>query len=225
MLWTSLVDNAESPPGEHQARSRMIYLVEPLNLLYVVREERKVDVSGSPAPTKVHFPVSEHIQQTAKNIPYEARNIEFQEKELELLQWKGVFTTPHDSIADRLLQTYFETFHPNYPIVNRGEFSSQLETNSVSLLVLHAIFFIAVTHCESSLIIDAGFPSREAARLSFYQKAKALYDADYESDSISNIQALFLISFWWGGALDQKDTWHWLGAATGLAQSKGIHRS
>jgi hypothetical protein len=58
-----------------------------------------------------------------------------------------------------------------------------------------------------------------------YNRAKDLYDADYETDKITVSQALFLMSFWRAGPLLEKDTRHWLGAAISLAQTKGMHRS
>jgi hypothetical protein len=173
----------------------------------------------------MHYPVSDSLQETAHNIPYDTHNAKFQQKERELLEWKGAFDLPEKAIHERLLDTYFQIFHPNHPIFNAGDFFRKYQEQRLSLLVLHAVYFLGATHCDMALIRNAGFSSRQEARLTFYKRAKALYDADYEADTIANVQALFLMSFWWGGALDQKDTWHWLGAAISLAQSKGLHRS
>jgi hypothetical protein len=173
----------------------------------------------------MHYPVSNNLEERAHNIPYDAHNAKFQKKERELLEWQGAFTVPEKAIHERLLETYFQIFHPNHPIFDRNDFFRRQHDQGLSLLLLHAVYFLAATHCDIELISDAGFSSRQEARLTFYKRAKALYDADYETDAVANVQALFLISFWWGGALDQKDTWHWLGAAIGLAQSKGMHRS
>lgn len=224
MLWSSLVDAEESPPANSSISNRIVYLVEPFNLAYVVQEASKSTV-GPRASIKMHYPVSQALEETAHNIPYDAHNAGFWQKERELLEWQGAFTVPEKTIHERLLEIYFEIFHPNYPIFNRDDFFSRQQDQSLPLLLLHAVYFLAATHCDMALISDAGFSSRQEARLTFYKRAKALYDADYESDAVANVQALFLISFWWGGALDQKDTWHWLGAAIGLAQSKGMHRS
>jgi hypothetical protein len=62
------------------------------------------------------------------------------------------------------------------------------------------------------------------ATFTFYQRAKALYDASYESDAIATVQALYLLSYWWGSPLEQKDMWHWTGLAVGLAQTLGLHQ-
>lgn len=52
-----------------------------------------------------------------------------------------------------------------------------------------------------------------------------LYDFDYELDRISLVQALLLMTYWYETPDDQKDTWHWMGVATSLAHTIGLHRN
>uniref|UniRef100_A0A0D2Y6K0 Zn(2)-C6 fungal-type domain-containing protein n=1 Tax=Fusarium oxysporum (strain Fo5176) TaxID=660025 RepID=A0A0D2Y6K0_FUSOF len=54
---------------------------------------------------------------------------------------------------------------------------------------------------------------------------KTLYDAGHEKDATHLTAALHLLSFWWLGPSDQKDSWYWHGCAVTLAQSLGMHRS
>lgn len=54
--------------------------------------------------------------------------------------------------------------------------------------------------------------------------AKDLYDITYESNKITVIQSVFLMSFWRAGALLEKDARHYLGVALNLAQTKALHR-
>lgn len=227
MLWAKLTDSKSSPPKDPSCcgGSRVVYLVEPFNLTYIVREECEESTSSPGTSPKMHYSIPSDMQETARNIPYDAYDANFRQKERELLEWKGAFSVPEGPTSDRLLQTYFDYFHPSFPIIDKSDFFRGVEMHSVSLMLLHAVYFIAATHCELSLVVEAGFRSREAARLAFYKRAKALFDADYEPDAVTTVQALFLMSFWWGGCLDQKDTWYWLGAAIGVAQSKGMHRS
>ncbi|KAI9871346.1 MAG: hypothetical protein M1830_003011 [Pleopsidium flavum] len=165
------------------------------------------------------------MDEKARNIPYETYDVTFGLEERKLLQRKGAFTLPEKNVRDQLLRTYFDCVHPSFPILDRPEFIRLNVNNHLSLLILQSVYFVAATHCEESLILEAGFRTRHSARLTFYKRAKALYDADYEANTVTIVQALFLMSFWWGGPIDQKDTWHWLGAAIGLAQTKGMHRS
>jgi hypothetical protein len=88
------------------------------------------------------------------------------------------------------------------------------------------MFMVAATHCPLDVLTKgAGYNSRHEAKRAFYRRAKALYDCDYESNRIVNIQTLFLLQFWWESPLEQKDSGFWLMGATGLAQGCGMHRS
>jgi hypothetical protein len=50
-----------------------------------------------------------------------------------------------------------------------------------------------------------------------------LYNFDYESNQISLIQALLLMSFWYETPNDSKDAWHWTGLAINLARTIGLN--
>lgn len=83
---------------------------------------------------------------------------------------------------------------------------------------------MAALHCPEPPLTSMGFANHYIATLTFYLRAKALYDTTYESDSVATVQALIVLSHRCGGPLEQKDTWHWLGVASGRAQSLGMHR-
>lgn len=128
---------------------------------------------------------------------------------------------------DALLDFYFEHFHPAFPIVHCAQFRAAVADGTASLLVLNAVRMVATTIYDGALLVDAaGRPqNRHALRRTYYQRAKALYDGDLEPDKYDSIAGAFLMSFWWDGPDDQQDSWHWLGVATSLAQSLGLHRS
>jgi len=71
----------------------------------------------------------------------------------------------------------------------------------------------------------AGYTTRKSARKAFFQKARVLYDFDYEIDRVSLVQALLLMTYWYETPDDQKDTWHWMGVAISLAHTIGLHRN
>ena len=229
MLFARLADSDERPRrSECHGGSTTIYLGEPYSLSYVVHEgfkEVSHEVDNANGPGRMHYPIPDTLDQRARNIPYESCDALFEKDELRLLQRKGALTILEPGVHECFLRTYFECFHPAFPILNKEEFLGSVDTNPPSVLILQAMYFIASTHIEENIILKAGFNSRYAARLTFYKRAKVLYDADYDSNSVTVVQVLFLMSFWWGGPTDQKDTWHWLGAAIGLAQTKGMHRS
>ena len=146
---------------------------------------------------------------------------------LSFLQHQGCFTIPPIHTCHQLFHTYFEYVHPHYPILDRADFAAQYTDlkNPPSYFLLQSVLFMAAGHCDLSVLLDAGFESRYHARKTFFQRAKALYDNDHEPNKVTVVQAVFLISFWWNGPTDQKDTWHWLGIAISLALVLGMHRS
>ena len=87
------------------------------------------------------------------------------------------------------------------------------------------MLFVGVFHCEDQTLAELGHGSRHRAKYVFYNRAKDIYDGEFERRKIVVIQSLFLISFMRAGALLEKDTRHWLGAAISLAQTKALHRS
>jgi hypothetical protein len=229
MLFSRLADSKGEPsPREGYDGSNTIYLGESFNLTFVVQQTRQETYQGSQnvrRPLRLHYPLPKTLDKTPTNIPYQTYDALFEQEEQQLLRSKGVFTILETSIHERLLETYFTCFHPAFPLLDKKRFLWSLETNRFSYLLLQAVYFVGTIHCDPSLITEAGFSSRYAAMLTFFKRAKALYDADHESDSTVLVQALLLMSWWWGGPIDQKDTWHWLGVAISLAQTKGLHRS
>ncbi|KAH8893041.1 hypothetical protein GQ53DRAFT_861431 [Thozetella sp. PMI_491] len=143
----------------------------------------------------------------------------------ERLKAQGVFRRPDKDIQDALIRVFLEYVHPACPIFCPSELLDQYETGSLSLLVLNAVFFMAVLYCSDSVLESLGFSSRYLASLTFYRHAKALHDAGYETDGIATLQATIIISHRCDGPMEQKDTYHWLGIAAGLAQSLGMHRT
>jgi hypothetical protein len=137
----------------------------------------------------------------------------------------GAFSLPPVGVVEGLLKAYFQWFHPCFAIVDEIDFWSQHRAKTLSPLLLQAMLFVGVLHCEDQTLIELGHGSRHRAKFVFYNRAKDIYDADFETRKITVIQSLFLMSFMRAGALLEKDTRHWLGAAVSLAQSKALHRS
>ena len=199
-----------------------VFLGESSSLRYVQNDGTPSTMThSSPSESlRLRFPVP----QTAKGnntIPeWEAQR---KATRIEALKNEGVFSLPSASICDTLLNSYFTWFHPCFPIVDRADVMQSYITRTVSPLLLQAILFVGVLHCDASLLRDLG--GRERARYLFYNRAKDIYDADYEPHKMVVLQALFLLSFWRAGPLLEKDARHWLSAAISLAQSKAMHRT
>ncbi|KAL7769987.1 hypothetical protein ACKLNR_001371 [Fusarium oxysporum f. sp. zingiberi] len=132
---------------------------------------------------------------------------------------------PDPRISDQLIVSFFTNFHPAYPVVDRRSFIGLYKQGHASPLLLHAIYMTALTCGPESLFQLAGYSDRTSARKAHYLCAKTLYEAGHEKDATYLTAALHLLSFWWLGPNDQKDSWYWQGCAVTLAQSLGMHRS
>lgn len=136
---------------------------------------------------------------------------------------EGAFDFPDPPVCEMLLQAYFEWFHPCFPIVDRVEISESCHKKTISPLLLQSMLFIGASLCRDEALRDAGFHDRYETKFLFYDRAKDIFDADCETDSLSKLQALFLLSFWRSTPSHEKDTRYWLGAAISLAQTGGMH--
>ncbi|KAL2810910.1 fungal-specific transcription factor domain-containing protein [Aspergillus granulosus] len=143
----------------------------------------------------------------------------------EILRSIGAFALPQKDISDALLEVFMRCSFPAFPIFPHDEFRHKYTDGSLSPLLLSAVYMVATFHAPEALLHEAGFMSRYHASMTFYRRAKALYDVDYETDGICTLQATILMSNWWAGPVEQKDTWFWLGVAAGLAQALGMHRA
>ena len=70
--------------------------------------------------------------------------------------------------------------------------------NPPSLLLLQAILLAGSRVCTNPQLMDANGSTTPAA-LTFYKRAKALYDANYEDDRVTIVQALVLMGWYWEG--------------------------
>lgn len=132
---------------------------------------------------------------------------------------------PPRHIADGLIRAFFELVHPAYPVFDRKRFTTLYHQGKASPLVLQTIFFMGFTVGPDSLIQESGYSSRTMARKTHYLRAKLLYDIDYDTDTLNVAASLLIIGFWWFGPEDQKENCYWVGCASQVAQSLGMHRS
>lgn len=148
--------------------------------------------------------------------------------DVEYLQRKGALTVPDTRLRNELLRSYAQYVHPYMPLLDLKDFLTPIEKNDgsnlVSLLLFHAVMFAGTAYIDMRFLQAQGFETRKAARKVFFQRARLLYDFDYEIDRITLVQALLLMTYWYETPDDQKDTWHWMGVSISLAQTIGLHR-
>ncbi|KAL9624405.1 MAG: hypothetical protein Q9160_001367 [Pyrenula sp. 1 TL-2023] len=149
-------------------------------------------------------------------------------EDIEYLQKKAALRVPNCELRDELLRSYSSLIHPYMPLLDLDEFLESIQSNGakgpVSLLLFQAVMFAATAFVNVDHLRQAGYESRRHARRAFFQKARLLYDFDYESDRLTLVQALLLMTYWYETPDDQKDTWHWMGVGLSLAQTIGLHR-
>ncbi|CAK7223868.1 hypothetical protein SCUCBS95973_005324 [Sporothrix curviconia] len=150
-------------------------------------------------------------------------------EDIVYLHSKGAFTLPDVTLQKALLHAYVEFVHPYMPLLELHPFLETIndrdgKSGTVSLLLYHAVMFTAASFVPAKYLKAAGFSRRREARKSFFMKARALYDFDYETDRLTLVQALLLMTYWYETPDDQKDTWHWMGVAVSLAHTIGLHR-
>ncbi|PLB54004.1 hypothetical protein P170DRAFT_397008 [Aspergillus steynii IBT 23096] len=180
---------------------------------YVIELSYKPN-GGSTEPLTVHHPIPSSIADN--DTAYQPQGpISLQE----------ALSLPSPEVLDQLVYTFFHKIHPAYPVFDRERFLHSYCAGQASPLVLQAIALLGFTIGSDDLVREAGFNDRATARKTHYLRAKALYDADYEPDRMNLVAVLLLLGFWWARHDDQKDTCYWVGCASSLAQSLGMHRS
>jgi Fungal specific transcription factor domain len=167
--------------------------------------------------------------------------------EAAYLEKKGVLTVPTIPLRNELLKAYIEFVHPYMPLLDLYEFVMIIESGSgvlgrISLILYQAVMFAGSAFVDMHHLHNAGYLTRKEARKDFFQKTRVsglkpqcvplqtnesqlLYDFDYESDRVSLVQALLLLTYYYETPDDQKDTWHWMGVATSVAHTIGLHRN
>ncbi|PWW74338.1 hypothetical protein C7212DRAFT_353461 [Tuber magnatum] len=193
---------------------RVAYLGESSNLSLLVHEKHGT-------PEVVHYPLPENVRGSR------ARLTELDTIEIEILHQRGAFLLPPRALCDELVEAYFKWIAPIVPVVNRSRFMRRYRDpkNPPSLLLLQSILLAGSRVCTNPQLMDASGSTTPAA-MTFYKRAKALYDANYEDDRVTIVQSLVLMGWYWEGPEDvTKNVFYWSRVATIVAQGSGMHRS
>lgn len=238
LFYTHLTDLADKDQdrGQDQGRSSgnmaTFYAGESFSLTYAIHEvarpllQRHIrpgsdQRDANHSPPQLYFSIAkESDPSTFKSLP------DVVLAQLQTLRERGACHLLDQDTTLKLLDGYFTWFHPGFPVVDQRQvFVNRFLDNKLSLLVLNAVLLVAISICDDDLLESTGFATRHQGRECFYHQAKILHDNDLDADKVNNVVATFLMSFWWGGSNDQKDSWYWLGIAVSSAQSLGMHRS
>ncbi|EEH47435.2 uncharacterized protein PADG_03519 [Paracoccidioides brasiliensis Pb18] len=124
---------------------------------------------------------------------------------------------PPPALQESFMDTYFQYCYPWCPIFESSKlFSEQEESNSI---LLNQALALLGSRIQPPVLLHVP-PSV------YYDRAKALFYRNHESNPITCVKALLLF-YWWGSAPNSPslDTvWWWTGVAIRLAQQIGLHR-
>lgn len=166
---------------------RVAYLGESSNLSLLVQDRHgTADV--------VHYPLPPNVRGSR------ARLTDLDNLEIDILHQRGAFLLPPKPLCDELVDAYFKWVAPVVPIINKSRFMRHYRDpkNPPSLLLLQAILLAGSRVCTNQQLMDANGSTTPAA-MTFYKRAKALYDANYEDDRVTIVQALVLLGWYWEG--------------------------
>jgi hypothetical protein len=166
---------------------RVAYLGESSNLSLLVH-----DTHGT--TDVVHYPLPDSVKGTR------ARLTELDNVEIDILHQRGAFLLPPRALCDELVDSFFKWVAPVVPVISRSRFMRRYRDNKnpPSLLLLQAILLAGSRVCTNPQLMDASGSTTPAA-MTFYKRAKALYDANYEDDRVTIVQALVLMGWYWEG--------------------------
>lgn len=146
---------------------------------------------------------------------------------LHFLQQKGAFAVPEKGVVDELFRAFICYAYPSLPVVELGNFldiKNGISGKNMSLLLFQTVMMAGATFAQISLLQRAGFQSHEDAQKILFKRAKLLYEMEVESSPITIIQALLLMTSWYGRLNDTKGRLYWLGIALSFATGIGLDK-
>lgn len=144
---------------------------------------------------------------------------------LHLLHKRGVLTVPDQALLEEAIGLYTCYVHPLLPLLDMRQILDAIHLrngSAISLLLIHAIVFAASAFMESSQLTALGFENRPSARRVLFERVKLLYEMDVEHNALTMIQALLLMTYWYGQQNDTKGRLYWLRTAISLAIDIGL---
>ncbi|KAJ5465318.1 uncharacterized protein N7458_001004, partial [Penicillium daleae] len=151
-----------------------------------------------------------------------------QVEDVDYLALTGALTVPDTELRKELLKAYVHYVHPSMPILDISVLIQSIVLENgmrpLSLLLFQAMMFAAMAYIDFEHLGVAGYANRKLARETFFMRVRRLYDLEYETDPISLVQSLLLMTHTNEMNADQKDSWYWLGISISLAHSIGLHR-
>lgn len=116
---------------------------------------------------------------------------------MDILNQRHAFDLPSQAVCDVLVDVFFKWIAPVLPVINRHDFMRRYRNpqDPPSILLLQAVLMVASRFHHDAQSTGNGAISPRI----FYKKVKALYDAGYERDPTTVLQAVVLLGVYWDG--------------------------
>lgn len=194
--------------------ARMCYIGTTLsNLSHLVSAEGCGDGSA------LHYPIPQ-IHQIVSWKP----GADIPQLQLRNTLAQDVTLFPAQDVRDALVDTFFTEINPGFPVVDESEFrASYNDQESPPPLLLYQAVLLAGAHsCQHPKIVE----SRSFVKAVLFQRAKTLWDARFENDRVTLVQAA-LIFAWHVESADNisAGSYYWVSVACGIAHGLGMHRN
>ena len=114
------------------------------------------------------------------------------------LRNNGALQLPARETCDELVDAFFQWASPLVPILESGNFlrSYQDPENQPSLLLTQAVLAAGSTVAGgSNLTANSKMPVHVPA--TYFERARMLYEANYETDPVTLVQSLILMGWYW----------------------------
>ncbi|KAH1607029.1 hypothetical protein KXX44_009950 [Aspergillus fumigatus] len=145
--------------------------------------------------------------------------------DVDILHQRHAFDLPSQAVCDALVDVFFKWIAPVLPVINRHDFMRRYRNpqDPPSILLLQAVLMVASRFHYDAQSSGNGIISPRI----LYKKVKALYDAGYERDPTTVLQAVVLLGVYWDGPddLTESGIFYWSRLGIALAQENGLHKS
>lgn len=190
-------------------KARMTYIgTDVSNINVLVRQHFGAHIETADV---YHFPTNRIPQQLTCHQPADRIPLD-------------AFQLPSKAVVDDLLQAYFRSVNPGFPVVDEHIFMQQYQARDPdrppSLVLLQAML-VAGAH----VLYSNDQEQRNSSKAIFFRRAKSLLDVRFERNRDTIVQAALLLTWHTEGVEDvAANAWFWLGIAVRTATGLGMHR-
>lgn len=147
---------------------------------------------------------------------------------LHFLSSEDALKFPDRGLFAEISHCYLCYFHPMLPFLDLGQLSDTAQgegDQTLSAALSQAIIFASSAYLTDAQLQALGFTDRSHARRTLFHRVRLLFEMDIESDRMSLVQVLLIMTYWYGEQNDTKGRFHWLRNALSFATDMGLHLS